>query len=94
MSRLSPGYQLVIALNETYLTYKDIRQLAMLLPKRKVALLQATHGQRICWELRRAVVKGVARERDSEVLPCNVMIVSGVLHSRARPNRAQISWGN
>ena len=35
---LSPGYQLVVALNETYLTYKDLRQLAMLLPKRKAAL--------------------------------------------------------
>ena len=30
---LSPGYQLVVTLNETYLTYKDLRQLAMLLPK-------------------------------------------------------------
>ena len=61
---LSPGYQLVIALNETYLTYKDLGQLAMLLPKHKAALLQATHGQRICWELLRAIDKGVARERE------------------------------
>ena len=64
---LSPGYQLAVALNETHLTHKDIRQLAMLLPKRKAALPQATHGQRICWELLRALDKGISRERDSEV---------------------------
>ena len=41
----------------------------MLLPKRKAALLQATHGQRICWELLRALDKGIciSRERHSEV---------------------------
>ena len=66
--RLSPGYQLVTVLNETYLTYKDLRQQAMLLPKRKAALLQATHGQRICWELLRAINKGVASKRDGEVV--------------------------
>ena len=28
------------------------------------------------------------------LLPCNVMIGCGVSHSRTRPSRAQISWGN
>ena len=61
----------MLALNETYRTYKDLRQLAMLLPKRKAALLQATHFQRICWELLRAINEGVACE-------CNVEVVGSL----------------
>ena len=53
---LSPGYQLDMMFSKTHLAYKDLKQLAMLLPQRKV---QATHGQRICWELPRAISKGV-----------------------------------
>ena len=28
------------------------------------------------------------------ILPCNVIIGCGVSHSRTRPSRAQIRWGN
>ena len=34
----------------------------------KAALLQATHGQRICWELLRALSRGVSRECDSKMV--------------------------
>ena len=47
---------------------RDLPHLQGLLLKRKAALLQATHGQRICWELLRAIDKGVARARDTEVV--------------------------
>ena len=62
----NPGAQVIDGLNETKLTYKSVDHLAVLMLKRREAVMSTTTDQRLCWEALRVLTKAVDTERDSE----------------------------
>ena len=62
----NPGAQVIDSLNETRLTYKSVDHLAVLMPKRREAVMSTTTDQRLCWEALQVLTKGIDTEKDSE----------------------------
>jgi hypothetical protein len=63
---INPGKQIALEMNESHLTYKDMRSFAQLLVRRRIALARATPEQRMCCEALRALDKGANKERGAE----------------------------
>ena len=77
-------------MNESHLTYKDMRSLAQLLVRRRIALARATPEQRMCCEALRTLDKGANKESDAESARALRKIHEEALHAfTRRPDDAE-----